>query len=145
MDVLKRKMVYIAHPMAGRSGDIKENFKNNMDNIRKICDHMTENIFSEEAENQSCLPDNEFTKLTPWFFAPQLYISQFVNESKVDKEYFNITRGIAIEFCLAFVDRVDEIHVYKPEELSRGVMDDIERASRNGTPVVFKERYPWQK
>ena len=133
--ISKRKMAYIAHPMAGRSGDIKENFKNNMDAIQKICDFATVKIFEEEANG---------TNDTPWFFAPQLYVSQFVNESKVNKDLFKLTRKVAIEFCLAFVDRVDEVHVYKPEELSRGVMDDIERASGNGTPVIFKEKYPWE-
>lgn len=138
----KRDMVYIAHPMAGRSGDIKENFKNNILMIEKICQYMMGKIKFEMKKSDSIFINDE---ITPWFFAPQLFIPTFINESQANEEEFAFSRKIAIEFCMAFVDRVDGIHVYKPEELSRGVMDDIERAAKMGKYIKFKEKYPWQE
>lgn len=137
MQISKREMVYIAHPMAGRSGDIKENFKKNISMIERICSYMMDQI---KHEIKTMVVND-----TPWFFAPQLFVSKFINESQVSKKEFAFSRKVAIEFCMAFVDRVDGIHVYKPEELSRGVMDDIEHASKMGKYVIFKERYPWEK
>lgn len=167
MTINKRPMVYIAHPMTGRSGDKVENFEKNKGMVAEICKYMMNQILIEEKEivslnkairvskdpetiDEASLKLSEWGEMihdgsvTPWFFAPQIYISQFINETIFPDKLFNFARGIAIEFCLAFVDRVDGIHVYKPEELSRGVMDDIERAAKMGKFVEFKEKYPWE-
>lgn len=170
MTINKRPMVYIAHPMTARSGDKARNFEKNKKIVGEICNYMIKKIIQEEKEIahlnniiQNCSEidnldrDDIISKMTvygdkvqngiitPWFFAPQVYISQFINETEFSDGEFDFARGIAIEFCLAFVDRVDGIHVYRPDELSRGVMDDIERAAKMGKFVKFKEKYPWEE
>jgi len=144
--MIKREVAYIAHPMAGRSGDIKENFIKNKKLVERIGSYMMGQILMEEKLYKN-LKKEELVgyNITPWFFAPQLYVSQFIDESMSKNENdFKETRKAAIEFCLSFVDIVHVVHVYRPDELSRGVMDDIERASGR-IPVIFKEKYPWEE
>lgn len=132
----RKKIAYIAHSlMGGENSDIKENFKTNRLKIKRICDEMIRRIKIEEKMDHSI----EGIHWTPFPFAPQLYFPDLVNESEASEEEFPIMRKIAIDFCMTILSRCDEVHVYNYEELSSGVRDDIEEASKLGIPVYFKK------
>lgn len=143
MAEIKRRMVYVAHSLAGSSGDIKENFAKNTSKIKRICQHMIDEIKKEEQIVKETKWIGDYMNYAPFPFAPQLYFPQFVDESKASSEgEFKSLRRIAIEFCMTILSKCDEVHVYNHKELSGGVRDDIEMASKLGIPVIFKE-YPW--
>ncbi len=131
-----RKLIYIAHPMFGN--DKGNSWDENIQTIRKICDHLTFKIMEENANTLAI-------DKTPYFFAVQLFLPQFINEKKTPRGKFKQVRETAIDFCMSFVERLDEIWVYTPGGIiSDGVKADIERASKCGTTILFKE-YPWEE
>lgn len=132
-----RKLIYIAHPMRGNNDD--ESWDHNINIIHRICDNLAKKIIRED-KNEDWDGDP-----TPYFFAVQLFLPQFINENSMSQDYFDTMRKTAIEFCLKFVEKVDEIWVYTPGgRISSGVKADIERASKHGVSIVFKDKYPWE-
>ncbi len=132
---LDRKLVYIAHPLAGKDDDIKKNFEENLKIIKRICDYLIDEIKEQER--------GDISTSVPFPFAPQLYFPQFIDESKASKNEFKLFRRTAIKFCMIALSKCDEVYVYGYNELSGGVIDDIEMASKLGIPITFKE-YPWE-
>jgi len=143
-----RKLVYISHPM--RSDDEGQSWDSNVKIIKHICDHMMNDIKTLDVDytiEESIHDRGELTfyESPPYFMAVQLYLPQFINENNASKEDFAKARKIAIDMCLKFVEKSDEIHVYTPGgKISRGMKDDIEIASKLGIPVIFKDKYPWE-
>lgn len=110
------RLVYICHPLGC-------DIPGNVEHVTIICGRILEAVLEAKlATRPITFPSTgELESIAYVPMAPHLLLPTFLDDTKVDE------RNLAMDWCLAMLDRCDEIWVIG-KHVSTGMQEEIERA-----------------